>query len=123
VGELPEAVTAEMLVNRIKRELEIDRVLVAGDPQRLVRSAAVCAGACGSLLDDAIAKKVDLYLTGEMRHHDALKAIRAGMTVVCTLHSNSERAVLKRLAQRLGPAHPGLPIHLSRLDRDPFAIH
>ncbi len=122
IGKLPEAVTADMLVNRIKRELEIERVLVAGDPQRLVRRAAVCAGACGSLLDDAIAEKVDLYLTGEMRHHDALKAVRAGITVVCTLHSNSERAVLKRLAQRLGQALPGVPVHPSRMDRDPFAI-
>lgn len=123
VGKLPETVTADMLVNRIKRELEIDRVLVAGDAQRPVRRAAVCAGACGNLLDDAIAQQVDLYLTGEMRHHDALKAIRAGMTVVCTLHSNSERAVLKRLAQRLGQALPGLPVHLSRMDRDPFEVH
>ena len=30
------------------------------------------------------------------------------MTVVCTLHSNSERAVLKRLAKRLAET-PGMP--------------
>ena len=41
-----------------------------------MRRAAVCAGACGKLLDDAIAQRVDFYLTGEMRHHDALKAAR-----------------------------------------------
>jgi dinuclear metal center YbgI/SA1388 family protein len=122
IGKLPENVTADMLVNRIKRELGIERVLVAGDAQRVVRTAAVCAGACGNLLDDAIAKKVDLYLTGEMRHHDALKASRAAVTVVCTLHSNSERAVLKRLAQRLTEALPQLAVHVSRHDRDPFVI-
>jgi dinuclear metal center YbgI/SA1388 family protein len=122
IGMLPEAVTAEMLVNRIKRELEIDRVLIAGDVRRLVRSAAVCAGACGNLLDDAIAGKVDLYLTGEMRHHDALKAVGADMTVVCTLHSNSERAVLRRLEERLSKELAGLGVHLSRKDRDPFAV-
>ena len=122
VGKLPENVTADMLANRIKRELEIDRLLIAGDPQRLVRRAAVCAGACGNLLDDAIAQRVDLYLTGEMRHHDALKAARAGVTVICTLHSNSERAVLKRLAEQLRQRLPGLAVHVSQKDRDPFAI-
>jgi dinuclear metal center YbgI/SA1388 family protein len=122
VGRLPENVTADMLANRIKRELEIERLLVAGDPQRLVRRAAVCAGACGNLLDDAIAQRVDLYLTGEMRHHDALKAAQAGITVICTLHSNSERAVLKRLAEQLRQRLPGLPIHVSQKDRDPFTV-
>ena len=122
VGALPEGVTADMLANRIKRELAIDRLLVAGDPQRLVRRAAVCAGACGNLLDDAIAQRVDLYLTGEMRHHDALKAARAGVTVICTLHSNSERAVLKRLAEQLRQRLPGLPVHVSQKDRDPFLV-
>ena len=122
VGKLPENVTADMLANRIKRELEIDRLLVAGDPSRLVRRAAVCAGACGNLLDDAIAQQVDFYLTGEMRHHDALKAARAGVTVICTLHSNSERAVLKRLAEQLRHRLSGLAVHVSRKDHDPFAF-
>ena len=57
-----------------------------------------------------------------MRHHDAIKAARAGMTVVCTLHSNSERAVLKRLKARIEEAVPGFEIQLSTTDRDPFAI-
>src|SRR4051812_5014422 len=122
VGKLPGDVTAEMLINRIKRELEIDRVLVAGDVTRLIKRAAVCAGACGNLLDDAIKQKCDLYLTGEMRHHDALKAIKNGMVVVCTLHSNSERAMLKRLRDDLVRRLPGLEVLLSQQDRDPFSI-
>ena len=44
------------------------------------------------------------------------------MTVICTLHSNSERAVLKRLQRRLADSLPGLPVLLSRQDRDPFVI-
>jgi dinuclear metal center YbgI/SA1388 family protein len=122
VGKVPGDATADMLINRIKRELEIDHVLVAGDVTRLVKRAAVCAGACGNLLDDAIAQRCDLYLTGEMRHHDALKAIKAGMVVVCTLHSNSERATLKRLRDDLGRRLPGLECRLSQQDRDPFSV-
>lgn len=122
IGKLPGEVTADMLINRIKRELKIDRVLVAGDATKLVRTAAVCAGACGDLLNEAIAAKVDLYLTGEMRHHDALKAANAGITVVCTLHSNSERTVLRHLADRLKQAAPAMEFLLSQMDRDPFEM-
>ena len=121
VGPVPEVAAVEV-VERVKRELELPAVLVAGDVCRTIRTAAVCAGACGELLDDAIAAGVDLYLTGEMRHHDALRAVAAGLTVVCTLHSNSERAVLKRLRDRLEREAPGPAYLLSRTDRDPFAI-
>lgn len=122
VGEFDAPVERGQLLSRIKRGLELDYLLVAGPTEGAVQRVAACAGACGELLDDAIAQKAELYLTGEMRHHDAIKAARAGLTVVCTLHSNSERAALKRLKQRLADALPGLACHLSQRDRDPFQV-
>jgi dinuclear metal center YbgI/SA1388 family protein len=112
----------QQVFERIKQELGVDHFLVAGPTDGDVSRAAVCAGACGKLLDEAIAQKVDLYLTGEMRHHDALKAARAGLTVVCLLHSNSERAVLKRLAADLSKRLPALAVSVSQKDRDPFSV-
>jgi putative NIF3 family GTP cyclohydrolase 1 type 2 len=111
------------LFNRIKKELEIDYLLIAGPTEGVVTTAAACAGSCGDMLNDAIKAGAQLYLTGEIRHHDAVKAAAAGMTVVCTLHSNSERAVLKRLQKRLAET-PGMPpIQISAADKDPFIIH
>ena len=116
------ATTVPDVFERIKRELGIEHLLIAGPREGMVHRAAVCAGACGNHLDEAIAQKVDLYLTGEMRHHDAIKAVNAGLTVVCTLHSNSERPVLRRLRDRLTKEVPGVQFHLSEMDRDPFTV-
>lgn len=122
IGDIPDGATAEMLINLLKRELQIEKVLVAGELDRVVRRAAVCAGSCGQLLDEAIRNKVDFYLTGEMRHHDALRGANAGVTVVCTLHSNSERVTLTRLAERLRTQSPAVRFSVSQVDRDPLAI-
>jgi len=122
LGEFDSPVDRPVLLDRIKKGLEIDHLLIAGPLEGKITRVATCAGACGDLVNDALAQKADLFLTGEMRHHDALKAAAAGMTVVCTLHSNSERATLKRLKQRLEQALPGLACHLSQLDRDPFVV-
>lgn len=122
LGEFDVPLPRSQLLDRVKRGLEINHLLVAGPTEGAARRVAVCAGACGELLDQAIAEQAELYLTGEMRHHDAIKAARAGLTVVCTLHSNSERLALKRLKQRLEEGLPGLACHLSRSDRDPFAV-
>jgi dinuclear metal center YbgI/SA1388 family protein len=122
IGTMNPTPRAEVM-ERIKRELGVERLLVAGPTEGNIGRAACCAGACGDMLDDALRQDAELYLTGEMRHHDALRAAHAGMTVVCTLHSNSERAVLKRLQRRLADSLRGLTVIQSREDRDPFAIH
>jgi len=122
VGELPQSQSRQEVLNLIKKGLELKHLLVAGPVEGEVSRIAVCAGACGDFLDQAIASGAQLYLTGEVRHHDALKAARAGLTVVCTLHSNSERVTLRRLASLLSERLPELPVMLSEQDRDPFTI-
>jgi dinuclear metal center YbgI/SA1388 family protein len=113
----------QSVIERIKKELKLSHVMVSGPTDGTIQSAACCAGAGGEFLDDAIAQKADLYVTGEIRHHDAIKAANAGMTVVCTLHSNSERAVLPRLRDRLLEKLPALEVLISSDDRDPFTVH
>jgi dinuclear metal center YbgI/SA1388 family protein len=121
IGSLPPTERAEVF-DRIKRELGIDHLLIAGPTQGTITRAAVCAGSCGDLLDDALKAGAELYLTGEIRHHDAVKAAAVGMTVVCTLHSNSERAVLKRLKKRLEEVAGMPPIWIAETDQDPFSV-
>jgi dinuclear metal center YbgI/SA1388 family protein len=121
IGSLPPTARAEVFA-RIKRELEIDHLLIAGPAEGTITRAAVCAGSCGDLLDDALKSGAELYLTGEIRHHDAVKAAANGMTVVCTLHSNSERAVLKRVKKRMEEMAGMPPIGIAEMDRDPFSV-
>jgi dinuclear metal center YbgI/SA1388 family protein len=122
IGILEQPIERPALVERIKRAIGIAHVLVAGPTTGAVEKIAVCAGSCGSMLDAAIAQGAEVFVTGEIRHHDALKAAAAGVTVICTLHSNSERLTLARLRQRLMEALPAVEFVLSRMDRDPLAV-
>ncbi|MEW5851186.1 MAG: Nif3-like dinuclear metal center hexameric protein [Myxococcota bacterium] len=114
------AISRRALVDLVKSALELPHVLVAGPLDGEVTRAACCAGACGDILEEAIKQRAEVYLTGEMRHHDALKLAALGMTVICTLHSNSERAVLRRLKDKLAARVPSLEMVISQQDRDPF---
>ena len=111
---------AGAVVERVKRALGVERVLAAGPLDRDVARAAVCAGAGGALLDAAIAARADLFVTGELRHHDVLRAMQAGMTIVCVLHSASERAALAPLAESLAERLPGVNVVRSAADREPL---
>jgi dinuclear metal center YbgI/SA1388 family protein len=121
VGSLDGA-PVPVLLARIKRGLAVEHVLVAGAADRDVTRAAVCAGSGGDLVDDAIDSGAQLFLTGELRHHDALRAVAAGLTVVCTLHSASERAALEGLERRLAEGLAGVSVTRSRADREPFVF-
>lgn len=111
------------LVARVKAALGLSYVLVSGPLEADAKRVAVAAGAGGELLEDAIRAGADVFVTGEVRHHDALSAARRGVTVVATLHSNSERAAVRayagRIRELLGAA---AVVTASVADADPFAV-
>jgi dinuclear metal center YbgI/SA1388 family protein len=121
IGAVPRA-TVHHLVEQIKRALGITHVLVAGALDAEVTRAAVCAGSGTDFVEYAIGAGAGLLLTGELRHHDALRAVASRMAVVCTLHSASERVALIRLQKLLSDRLPGVPFECSIDDREPFAF-
>lgn len=117
-----DAAPAGVHVERVKHALRLEHVLVAGSLDREVTRAAVCAGSGGDLIGDALAAGAHLLLTGEVRHHDALRALARGLVVVCTRHSTSERGALVTLARRLTERLPGVTVAASPRDHDPLAF-
>ena len=76
-------------------------------------------GAGSSLKDLALAEGCEVFVTGEMTHHEILAARQAGMSILLAGHSNTERGYLKRLAVRLEDLlGEDADIRVSTLDRD-----
>lgn len=109
----------EEAVGHIKRHLGLSQLRVANSTTRTVTSVALCPGAGGSVVTRVHA---DLYLTGEMRHHDVLAAAQTGTSVVLTEHTNSERGYLPTLRTRLASLTDAVEVHLSQHDHDPLRI-
>ena len=61
-----------------------------------------------------------LYLTGELKHHQALAAQEAGLTCICLSHTISERFILKKFARQLQKQIKTITINISKKDADPF---
>ena len=125
IGRFDRPVTVRTLIARVKKALGVSKVLVAAPSSRRdskVSIAACCAGSCGDMVHAAARGGASFYLTGELRHHDALSAVAEGMTVVCVGHSNSERIALKALSERLVEKIRGLRTVLSKRDVDPFTV-
>ena len=66
----------------------------------------VCAtGSAGNLIDECINSKIDLLVAGEIKYHDALKAIESGLALIDLGHDVSElplTAVLANACKKVG---------------------
>jgi dinuclear metal center YbgI/SA1388 family protein len=121
VGDIAPA-PLHQLVAKLKPVLGLEYILVAGALDAVVKRVAVAAGAGGELLRDAACERADVFVTGEVRHHDALTAVGRGMAVVATLHSNSERAAVRAYASRLAKRLHDIEVITSARDADPFSV-
>ena len=81
---------------------------------------AVCAGSGGSVLKGVAA---DLYVTGELSHHEVLHAVESGRSVILCEHSNSERGFLKTLVPVITEwFQDDISVEVSLADKDPLSI-
>ena len=80
IGELPEPEPFSAFVRRVADALPATAwgVRGAGDPDRTIRTVAVCGGAGDSLLDAAARAGVDAYVTADLRHHPAGEHLARG---------------------------------------------
>ncbi|MCY2957566.1 MAG: Nif3-like dinuclear metal center hexameric protein [Planctomycetota bacterium] len=120
---LQAAVPFVAMLARIKRWLAVRTLRVAlsaRGKQQKIRTVGVAAGSGGAALRG---QHTDLWLTGELSHHDALAAVAAGTTVVLAEHSNSERGFLRVLQKRLRePFGKVLDVRIAQSDREPFTL-
>ena len=86
----------------------------------IIGSIAVCAGSGSSVLEGS---KADLWITGEMSHHEVLDAVHNGTSIILCDHSNTERGFLKVFASELSSIlNNAVSVQVSDLDADPLQI-
>lgn len=128
--DFAQPIPATELLQRLSKGLGGLKYLMVAAPKqpdlatKKVQSAAVCAGSGFDILKNAA---VDVLVTGEMTHHNALRAVMENKLVITVFHSNSERAYLR---QRMKPALEAelqkvdgqAKVLVSEEDADPFKI-
>ncbi|MBV9868121.1 MAG: Nif3-like dinuclear metal center hexameric protein [Abitibacteriaceae bacterium] len=88
--------------------------------QDTVRKVACVPGSGASYIDAAVRASCDCLVTGDIKHHDALKAQALGLSLIDTTHVATECAAIKLIADTLG-ATLDINVAYSQLDTNPFA--
>jgi len=101
VGKLVQETTLGEFIIHIKKSLALDDARYSGDLNRKIKKIAVCGGSGMSFLQHAIDQNCDVYVTGDIRYHDAAYALEAGLTLVDITHYSSENIVIPAIISRL----------------------
>ncbi|MBX3358429.1 MAG: Nif3-like dinuclear metal center hexameric protein [Phycisphaeraceae bacterium] len=135
---LDQPVSLERLADRLKTHLfgrgrgsgppgAVQIAAAAGAEGAPVSFVGICPGAGASLAGVAKAEGCQVFVTGEMKHHEVLEAIEPaertpGMSVIVAGHTATERGYLPRLAERLREMLDGVKVEVSAVDRSPFVL-
>lgn len=92
------------------------------DGGKPVSRVAVGGGACGSMLEDAIAQGCDTFVTADLKYNQFLDARALGVNLLDAGHFPTENVVCAPLAARLSKAFPNLEVCCSEIHREIYGV-
>ncbi len=119
-------ITLEQLIHKIKIGLGLKYLRVSGPMDLTVRKIAICTGSGGSLMPDFLSCGADVYVTGDVKYHEARQAEEASKALVDVGHFGSEQVAIDLMYEKLKPAldNAGIKTELIcyKKEKDPFTI-
>ena len=91
------------------------------DGGKPVEKVAVGGGACGSMLEDAVAQGCDTFVTADLKYNQFLDARALGLNLLDAGHFPTENVVCAPLARRLAKEFPQVEVTVSRVHREVYS--
>lgn len=123
IGILDEPVVLEEFAGRIKQVLGLEYTVVCGPLDREVRRVALCSGSGGSLIDRAAAMGADVYISGDIKYHQAHHALGLNIAVIDPGHYHTEKVSISFIKGHLERELGGkVEVIESKINTNPFVI-
>jgi dinuclear metal center YbgI/SA1388 family protein len=124
VGDLTESSDLRALALKVKRSFGVDTLRVVGDPCMSVKRVAVCTGSGASLVRGFLNSTAEVFISGDLRYHDARDAEAARRGLIDIGHFASEHIVVAALTERLQESAVAAgfdtTINACGLEKEPF---
>ena len=110
VGALLEPVKLSELAGKVAEVFEIEHVRYYGDPDQLMVTCAILPGSGKSEIDLAVKAGADVYITGDISHHDGIDAVEKGIAVIDAGHYGIEKIFIPYMKEYLEREVPEIRI-------------
>ena len=121
VGNLEKPMSLSSFTKHLKRSLDLDSVRLISNMNldEMIQSVAIVGGSGGHIIHTGLLKNVDVYVTGDIKYHDALDAINQGYTVIDVGH-HVEKKSLPKLQEVISKFNTDIKVTVSEIDTNPY---
>lgn len=130
IGDLTQQMTLRDFVAEVAKALPATRwgVRAAGDPDRVLRTVAVCGGSGGELAASAAEAGADVLVTSDLKHHSSSEALAdTGIALIDAAHWATEQpwvlSAAELLVADLRAAGTTVEATASMTITDPWTLH
>lgn len=98
IGKLETPLKALDFIQLAKHSLKAQHIRFVGDTNTIIRKVAICSGSGAEFITRAAYAGADLFVTGDLKYHDAQKGMDAGICILDVGHFATEIPVVKAVA-------------------------
>ncbi|RIN07603.1 Nif3-like dinuclear metal center hexameric protein [Staphylococcus sp. KG4-3] len=123
IGKLNEVTTVKKFVSHVKAQLKMPSVRFSGDVNANIETVAIIGGSGIGFEYAASQKGADIFVTGDIKHHDALDAKMAGVNLLDINHYSEyvmREGLCQLLEDWLNVDDKIFNIEASEINTDPF---
>ena len=111
-------------VKKVKRKLDLPFLRYYGDENSKVKKIALCSGSGADLIAKAKYSGADLYITGDVKYHEAQYAEQLGLNLIDAGHYGTEKIVknllFSYLTKKVSEKNYDINIIKSKLNTNPW---
>lgn len=119
VAELPHALAAEELISRVKDAFGTHPLRCSQVPREKIKRIALCGGAGGEFIADAVAAGAQAYITAEVRYHDFVDRGK-DIFIIDIGHHESESCAKNIFYRIISEKFPNFAVYNSELEKNPI---
>ena len=108
VGILEPPMSLEDFADFVRATLGCKTLRTVGNPDDEVSTVALCSGSGGSLMTNALHAGADVYVTGDIGHHDAQIASETGLNIIDAGHFETENIICSFLEEYFADNFPDI---------------
>jgi dinuclear metal center YbgI/SA1388 family protein len=120
IGCLKAPLSFSKFASDIKSTFCLRHLKVSGPPDLLIHRVAVCTGSGSSLMPYFLLSSAQVFVTGDLRYHDARDAEISGKCLIDIGHFTSEIIMIDLICSRLKTSfsESGADVHVEAWDRE-----
>jgi len=121
IGRLPKEMSLKECAEFCKTVFGLESVRMYGEAGAPIETVAIVPGAGDDYIKNALLMQADVFITGDIGHHDGLDAMEQGLAVIDASHYGIEKLFVTYMAEVFASRMPELMV-IKATEKEPFTV-